>query len=228
MSDLLTRANSLERLAKAARDKEGDQAEIEKLKLALDGLSTALTVLEEELKTRRVLDSLDAPRLIQIDLQTAHSELRDFVATRGRPTTQRIQSASRRTNEQSARLREESKSRWEAWSRTALDAVPRHKVSALAPDDRSRVGAVIGELDEAVRKAGRAAPSVDQIKIFRLHLQRALTDLGQIEVEERVLRVLERFTSTGGVPLLDITDDELDILRSNPSIADQFVVRRQV
>lgn len=228
MSDLITRANRLEKLAKAARDKEGDQAEVERLKVALDSLGVILSALEADLKTRLALDDLDAPGRIDIDLYTPHSELQTFLASRGRPTTQRIQSAGRRVNDQVEKLREESRVRWEDWSRNAIAGIPRHKVTALPPGDRPRVQTAIEQLDDAVKKAARSTPSGDQITIFRLTLRRVLEDLGQIEVDEAVLRVLERFTSPVGVPLVEITDHELDILRSNSSIADQFVVRRQV
>lgn len=227
-SELIARANRLEKLAKTARDREGDQAEIERLKLATDKLGLTLTVLEGELRTRSALDLLQTQGRMDLQIETPWIELKSFVETRGRPTTQRVQAATRKVSDQIEALRSESQTRWLQWSADNAASVPRHKVTAMPPSDRVRVEGILRELDDAVRKASRAAPTADAISIFRFQLQRVLEELGQIDLDGAVLSVLERFTSPNGVPLLEITDAELDILRSNPSIAGQFVVRRQV
>ena len=228
MSELVARANRLEKLAKTARDREGDQAEIERLKLAADKLNLTLTELEGELQTRSALDLIETQRRIDIQVETPWAELKSFVETRGRPTTKRLQAATRRVSDQIDALRAESQTRWSQWSADKATALPRHKVTGMAPADRVRVESNLRELDDAVRKASRSAPTAGAITIFRFQLQRVLEELGQIDLDEAVLNVLERFTSPDGVALLEITDAELDVLRSNPSIADQFVVRRQV
>lgn len=228
MSELIERANRLEKLAKAARDREGDQADIERLKLAIDKLGSTLSALEAELKTRVALDPLQEHGRVDVKVDMPWSELKNFVETRGRPTPQRVQSATRRVNEQIEVLHAESQGRWAEWSAKEVAEIPRHKVTAMPPDERARVGGILRELDDAVKKAARTAPTADAIRIFRFQAQRVREELGQIDLDESVMKVLERFTSAEGIALLDITDAELDVLRSNQSIADQFVVRRQV
>ncbi|TFV95399.1 hypothetical protein [Orlajensenia leifsoniae] len=228
MSELIARANRLEKLAKAARDKEGDQAEIERLKFAVDKLSLTLNDLEGELLTRSALDPLQARGRIDLKVETPWAELKSFVETRGRPTLQRLQAANRKVSDQVDALRGESQSRWAEWATSEVRQLPRHLVTAMPSTERVRVETIIRELDDAVRKAARSAPTADGIRIFGFQVQRVREELGQIDLDESVLKVLERFTSPDGVPLLEITDAELDILRSNPAIAGQFVVRRQV
>lgn len=223
-TDLLSRAHRLEKLAKAARDNEGDKQTIERTKTALDKLSMAIQELDTQLKTRRALDRLGMPRREIPDLSGPLDELRDFVVSRGRPSPQKLQGATNRVSQQVALIERESVSRWELWTSGELEKLPVHKVAALSTEERQRVQTSLREL----ALLSKRAPNEAVASTFGHHLRRVQEDLRQVSLGGPILDVLERFASPSGVSLAELSDDEISALRSVPEIAVQFIVRRQM
>lgn len=221
--DLLARANRLERLAKLAQDSEGDKLNLERVKLATDKLSNTLDQLSGVLAARHSLDELGVPRAIEPDVTAVYLSLRDFITARGRPKPDRLQRANTAVARQIDEIETDSRSRWTNWTGAALKALPAHKTAALPEQDRLRVDRQIRSLEATAR----LMPSVTQISTFKSVLWMINEELGEIELSEPVLRVLELFTSGASVALSDISDADIAALRSDPSVEAQFVIRRQ-
>lgn len=221
--NLLATANRLERLAKLAQDSEGDKLQIERVKLATDKLSNTLEQLGNVLAARRSLDELGIPRGTESEVSLVYMSLRDFVAARGRPKPDRLQRANTAVERQIAEISADSRARWGSWTANALKALPTHKTAALPEQARFRVDRQIKTLEASVR----LTPNVAQISTFKSLLWTINEELGEIELSEPVLRVLELFTSGASVALRDVSDADIAALRSDPSVEAQFLVRRQ-
>lgn len=223
-NDLISRANRLEKLAKIASDSQGDKQNIERIKTSLEKLTASIRDLDDQLKTRRALDQLDVPRGAEPDLLGPHQELRTFIASRGRPSPQKLQGATSRVSQQIAALEGDSRVRWASWTQEELVDLPQHKAAALSPQGRQRVYNSIRELESLAKRSPTPALTIT----FRHLLRQVHEDLGQVSLSNAVLEVLKRFSSAEGVPLTELSDADIVTLRSDPEIAAQFVLRRQV
>lgn len=226
VTDLLARANQLEKTAKTIRDGAGDQQAIERTKTAVDKLRAAVIELGARLKTRRALDEVVPAHdgMSDPELRAPLSDLSAFVAARGRPTPQKIQAATDKVKHHAAVLDQDARTRWQSWTASSIQGIPRHKAAALSQPDRLRIEGLIRNLEIAARKE----PNSSVVEEFRYYLRSVHEDLEKVELSGAILAVLERFATPDGIPLSDLTDDEIATLRSDPAIAVQFVVRRQV
>lgn len=222
-TDLLSRANQLERLAKTAKDTAGDQQEIGRLKTAIGSLSRALAELETQLAVRRAMERVDSPRADGLGLDAPLGELRKFIETRGRPTPRRLHGATQKVYQQAKELEEQNQLWWDTWATGELSKIERHKVAALSLADRVSTEIRIRELVSAARKP----PTPSMISIFAYNWKQVQADLDRVDLSLPVLEVLARFESPSGVRLADLSDDEIKTLRSETTLAEQFVVRRQ-
>ncbi|MGG6380644.1 hypothetical protein [Paenarthrobacter sp. NEAU-H11] len=223
-NDLISRANRLEKLAKIASDSQGDKQNIERIKTSLEKLTVSIRDLDDQLKTRRALDQLDVPRGAEPDLIGPLQELRTFIASRGRPSPQKLQGATGRVSQQITVLEGDSRVRWASWTQAELEHLPQHKAAALSPQGRQRVYNSIRELESLAKRI----PTQALTTTFRHLLRQVHEDLGEVSLSDAVLEVLKRFSSAEGVPLTELSDADIVTLRSDPEIAAQFVVRRQV
>lgn len=223
-ADLLARANLLEKTAKTIRDGAGNEQTIERTKTAVDKLRVAVMDLDARLHTRRALDQVDPAQGATLDLRAPLNDLSTFVAARGRPTPQKIQASTDKVKHLAAVIDQDTRARWQSWTTSSIQGIPRHKAAALPQDDRVRVEALIRNLETAARRE----PTAGAVDEFRYYLRSVHEDLEQVELDGAILGVLERFTTANGILLSDLSDEEISTLRSDAAIAAQFVVRRQV
>lgn len=221
--DLESRANELERLAKALNADVVNQQETARITTAIESLTGALAKLESQLANRQAMDRVDPSGAQVVDLRVPLTDLAKFCATRGRPTPQRIHAATQKVNQQVSDLESSTRGRWEAWAAGQLSRIERHRIAALPPTDRTAAETRIADLASAAKRP----PTPSAISIFEYNLKRVRADLDRVDLPDQVLKVLVRFDTSGGVRLSDLSDDELAILRSDASIAAQFSVRRQ-
>lgn len=223
-TDLMSRANRLEKLAKSVSDSQDDKQNIERIKTSLDKLTATIRDLDIQLKTRRALDQLDEPRQTEPDLLGPFQELSTFIASRGRPSPQKLQGTTSRVAQQITAIEGDSRERWVSWTLRELEHLPQHKAAALSAHGRQRVYSNIKELESLARRV----PTEALTATFRHLLRQVHEDLGQVSLSDGVLEVLKRFSSAEGVPLTELSDADIVMLRSDPEIAAQFVVRRQL
>lgn len=222
-TDLESRANELEKLAKALSADVVNQQEVARTKTAIESLTGALAKLDSQLASRQSLDRVDPSGASALDLSAPLTDLAKYHSTRGRPAPQRIDAARGKVNQQVSELERSTRERWEAFTATELSGIERHRVAALPPADRTVAENRIRELESAARRP----PVPSAVATFEYNLRQVRAELDQVDLPADVLRVLARFDGPGGVRLSELSDDELATLRSDASIAAQFSVRRQ-
>jgi len=222
-TDLESRANELEKLAKALSAEAVNQQEIGRIKTALTSLTGTLAQLQSQLAARTSLDHLDPSGAQPLDLGAPLTDLAKYNSTRGRPAPQRIHAAAQKVNQQVAELERSTRERWQAWTAAELNRIERHRVAALSGDDRTATESRIRDLELAAKRP----PSPSAVAMFEYNLRQVRAELDQVDLPDQVLKLLERFESPGGVRLSELSDEELATLRSDASIAAQFSVRRQ-
>lgn len=222
-TDLQSRANELEKLAKALSAEAVNQQEVARINTAIASLTGTLAELETQLAARKSMDRVDPSGAQPIDLGAPLTDLAKYNSTRGRPAPQRIHAAAQKVNQQVSDLERSNRERWQAWTAAELNRIQRHRVAALVPVDRTATENRIRDLESAAKRP----PSPSAVGTFEYNLRQVRAELDQVDLPDRVLKLLERFESPGGVRLSELSDEELATLRSDASISAQFSVRRQ-
>ncbi|UQX87635.1 hypothetical protein M6D93_15190 [Jatrophihabitans telluris] len=215
---LMLRAKRLASLARAKRDDEGASQDQSQTQTALNKLDAELTGFASALVVHRALTAAHVPVATPTELEKPAKALRDRVASQGRPTAQYLNARVREVAGIRAQIAQSDQAAWREWAETQLRALP----LALLP----RLGPNQAQVKERIRKlqlSAAAAPTKSDIALFRLNLDHVQDILADIEESGDLNALLARFSAhRGRLPLSDVTDEEVALIRNEPSLAEQI------
>lgn len=215
---LMLRAKRLAALGRAKRDDEGASQDQSQTQTALNKLDTELTGLASALVVHRALKATRVPVEAITELDKPATALRDRVASQGRPTAQYLNARVRDVAGLRSQMAENDRAAWRGWAEAQIASLP----LALLP----RLGVNQAQVKERIRKlkvSAVAPPTKSDIALFKLNLNQVQDILADVEESGDLNALLARFNSHGGrLPLSEVTDEEVALIRSDPSLAEQI------
>ena len=216
---LAIRAKKLAAIARGKQENENESQELSKLQGAVDKLSTELTRLRDGLIVNRKLKEIGASVAHVPNLLESPQTLKEQVESVGRPTAQSL--THRRTKLQGVvtLISESNQSAWTTWALQMVDELPSALLPKVPKPRRDETSTRIISL----RKFANGIPDVAKIIQFQQAHDLVKEDLSAVE-SATVNPVLKRFEG-GRIPLADLSDEELDLLRADESLRDQLYIQ---
>jgi hypothetical protein len=220
---LLSRARRLQALGRAERENRDEKQDHQRMSLSLQRLEDAISGLEATLKTYKALRSLNIPVSSLPDLHKAPAEIREYVNTIARPTADRLTGSVTRVNRATERIRADLDDNWTSWASEQILALPIHKIPQLPPVLRREVEARLTVL----KSDSRGSASAGSARQFKLGLDVVREELNHV-IEHSILETaLRKIMGTPPVTLAGLSDEELEAVRSDESVAKQIVLSRR-
>lgn len=215
---LMVTAKRLAALARAKRDDEGASQDQSQAQTALNKLDSELTGFASVLVVHRALKTTGVAVESIPELDKPATSLRDRVASQGRPTAQYLNARVRDAAGQRSQMAENDRAAWRGWAEAQIESLP----LALLP----RLGLRQASTKERIRKlrlVALAPPNKSDITLFKLNLDQVKDILADVEDAGDVNALLARFNSNGGrLRLSEVSDEEVALIRNDPSLADQI------
>lgn len=208
-------ARRLAAIARAKRESETDSQEERRLQGQIDKLSIELTRLRKGIEIHRRLADLGAPVDDLSDLSAAPREVRDQINRTGRPKWQYINARVSRLERVNSELALADTQAWSSWAFDQISNLATTLIPRLGFDRRSTEARVL-----SLEKTAGKAPSLAAIDEFQALWRRVRDDLAVVE-SAGVNAVLNRFVG-GKIRLSDLSEDELDLLRSDETLRNQL------
>lgn len=208
-------ARRLAAIARAKRESETDSQEQRRLQTQIEKLSTELTRLRRGLEVHRRLTNIGAPVDDLSDLSAAPREVRDQINRTGRPTWRYINARVSRLERLNSELAFADTQAWSSWAFDQISNLATTLIPRLGFDRRSTEARVL-----SLEKTAGKAPSLAAIDEFQALWRRVRDDLAEVE-SAGVNAVLNRFVG-GKIRLSDLSEDELDLLRSDETLRNQL------
>lgn len=218
---LATKARRLAALARAKSQDEQESQDQNQIETALDRLDSELTGLSTALTAYRKLKAIGAPVNDPGDLVRPAARLREHIETIGRPTQQFLGARTREVAGARTSIAADNLGAWRSWAGSAIQSLPLNLIPRLSITTRSTTEARVGRLRRTAAPA--SPPAASDISEFVLLLEHVREDLAAVE-GSAVDAVLARFVN-GRIRLSDLDDDEIALLRSEISIAQQLFVQ---
>lgn len=215
---LATRAKQLTALARVKRDGRDESQTRGQVQTALNRLDQGLVSLGSTLSTRRKLRDVGVPVDTAVDLEQSVRRLQEQVEL-GRPTSQFLQVRFRDVDAARVAIDAANDSAWRIWSSRIVDGLP----VALLPRVHFSRRDTTKKRISAMHTLSAKKPSIPDIIQFLLDLDRVKDDFSEVG-DSGIDSLLNRF-SDGQILLADLSDDELQMLRGDLSLADQLYVR---
>lgn len=215
---LIVAAKRLAALARSKRDDEGASQDHSQAQTALTKLDSELTGFMSVLVVHRALKTLGVAVESIPGLDKPAVTLRDRIASQGRPTAQYLNARVRDVAIQRSQMAENDRAAWRGWAEAQIASLP----LALLP----RLGLDQASTRERVRKLKSdavAPPDKSVITLFKLSMDQVKDILAEVEDAGDLNALLARFHSNGGrLRLSEVADDEVALIRKDPSLAEQI------
>jgi hypothetical protein len=215
---LLSRAKRLAAIGRAKRDDEGASQDQSQAQTALNKLDAELSGFAGVLAVHRALRKAGVPVEAVSELDKPVTALRERVASQGRPTAQYLNARVRDIASLRSQMSESDKVAWRGWAEAQIASLPQE----LLP----RLGVGQASAKERIRKlrlVAVAPPNKSDITLFKLSLDHVKDILADVEDAGDLNALLARFNSNGGrLPLSEVTDEELALIRNDASLAEQI------
>lgn len=217
---LAIKARRLSALARAkSQDEQESQGQVQ-IETSLDRLDAALAGLSSALATYKKLKAVGAPVNDPEDLLRPPARLREHLETIGRPTPQFLNARTRDALSARTAVASENLRAWRTWADTAVETLPLNLLPRLSITIRSATESRVSKMRKLAATAPTAPSDVSEFVMLREHVREDLSDVQGSAVDA----VLARLTN-GRIRLADLSDDEIALLRSEPSIASQLFVQ---
>ena len=217
-SSLATRARQLTALARVKRDSLDEAQTRGQVQTALNRLDQGLVSLGSTLSIQRKLKDVGVAVDSPVDLEQSARRLQEQ-AELGRPSSQFLQVRFRDVDAARVAIDTANAGAWRIWSSQIVDGLP---VALLPRVHFSRRDATKRRIS-AMGALSAKKPNIPDIIQFLQDLDRVKDEF--IEVGgSGIDSLLNRFED-GQILLADLSDEELQILRGDASLADQLYVR---
>lgn len=220
---LLSRARRLQALGRAERENRDEKQDQQRMSLSLQRLEEAIAGLKATLQTYKALRSLNIPVSSLPDLHKAPAEIREYVNTIARPTSDRLIGSVTRVNRAMEKIRSDLDANWTSWASEQIQALPLHKIPQLPPVLRRDAEARLA----AMRLDARGSASAASARQFKLGLDVIQEELSQVSEDSILEAALRKIMGTPPITLAGLSDEELEAVRSDQSVAEQIMLSRR-
>lgn len=222
---LLEKAVRIEGLARAYAEGATEWREREQAAVALDQVETALTQLTASVHAGRAAAALGMS--IADITERAGAGLANLAARAGDgmlPSTRALQAARNKLDANRVGLDKALETAWRPWAAAQLAELPQGKKTFATPLSRQ---AIEQDIQDLTWLATRKPPTAEEIASFARVHTRVRHLLDQLHGDEHIAGVLARLDSADVLTLADLSDAELQLLRSQPQVAEQIEIRRR-
>lgn len=213
---VVVRARRLSALSRAKRQGDQEGQELGQVQTALNKLYSELIELSRVVDTHRKLERTGLSVSALPDLSAAAQRLQDQMDSVGRPSAQFLTARTKNVMEARAAIDESDNAIWRQWASEQIEALPVAVLPRMPALSRSQVESRMAGL----RKLANDKPSVANIAQFQTSLGIVDDVLGSVE-EASIDAVLRRFTD-GRIRLAELSEEDLQTLRLDESLADQL------
>ena len=203
--------------AKERRDRQQAAVALKELEDALDALETRAEAARAA--ARIGVPMSDIAALVGRGLENLEAKTSDGLL----PTKQALQAARGKLTTNRTELETALGTAWRAWAAARVAEVPVAKIAFVS--ERSR-RSIVDDM-RSLATIARMLPAAGDVESFAHKLTRVRRDLDAVESDEDLVDLLARLGAVEGVVLTDLTDIELALLRGNPAVAEQIVLRRR-
>ena len=225
MSDVsvLEKAIRLRAVAHTYAEGAKERRDREQAAVALKEVEDALATLEMRAEAVRAVAKLGAPMpdiaaIVGRGLANLEAKAGDGLL----PTKQALQAARGRLTTNRTELDAALGIVWREWAAACVAEIPVAKIALVRELSRQSIEDDVRSL----RSIARMLPSADDIESFSRKLAHVRRVLDALESDDDIIELLARIGAPQGLVLTDLTDIELALLRGNPAVADQIVLRR--
>jgi hypothetical protein len=188
------------------------------------GLREGLRMLSNHVTVARAVNEAAGASLV--DLSGLDSGLADFkkkVASTPNPSDQAFNTARARVDALCKRLHEQTLGVWTRWATARIQDVPLNRFPMLEFEHQRLARSKKAELDRVTTKSDL---SVSDIRVFKLTLE-TLDDMltAAPDVPGDLVAVLDRLSRTPSPTLAEVSDEEIQLLRS-AHLDSQIVIKR--
>lgn len=222
---LLDKAVRIQGLARAYAEGATERREREQVSIALTQVEHALSQLAASVQAARAAAALGI--VIDNIAELAGSGLANLRARTGDgmlPSTRVLQIARGRLEANRSALDKALGAAWRTWSENQIRELP-HMKKAFAT--RLSRQAIEEDIQTLARLAARKPSTAEEIASFVRVRNRVHHALDQLEGDDRVISILARLDSPEALTLADLSETELQHLRSHPDVAEQIELRRR-
>ncbi|GAC86133.1 hypothetical protein GP2_055_00160 [Gordonia paraffinivorans NBRC 108238] len=214
---LLDRARRLANLARLRADSLGESQDLKRLDTALTKLQGDLGSLQSAVLVHRTLADAGVPvdRLEKIDAPLA--KLKGKVDESGLPSARFVQNRGSDVSELESRIRAADVAAWNGWARSRLNTVPKTLIPLLNVSVRGRVQEKLRRLEMLASSQRLEVPTVLDFVRDLDYIRDELSAVGDSDIDH----VLRKF-SDGRARLLDLTDDDIRVLRDDQGLSTQI------
>jgi hypothetical protein len=222
---LLDKALRVEGLARTYAEGATERREREQTSLALTQTETAFTQLTASVRAARAATALG----LSIPGVTEHARagLANLAARAGEgmlPSRRVLQAARTKLDASRTALDRALDGVWRPWATAQIAGLPQSNKTFATPLSRQ---AIDQDIQDLTRLAARKPPTAEEIETFVRVYRRVRDTLVQFTGDENIAGILARLDSTDTLTLADLGDAELQLLRSQPQVAEQIELRRR-
>lgn len=225
MSDVsvLEKATRLRAVAHTYAEGAKERRDREQAAVALKEVEDALDTLEMRAEAARAVAKLGVPMpdiaaIVGRGLANLQAKAGDGLL----PTKQALQAARGKLATNRTELDAALGVAWREWAAACVAEIPVAKIALVREQSRQSIEDDVRSL----RSSARMLPSADDIESFARKLAHVRRVLDALESDDDIVELLARIGAPQGLVLADLTDIELALLRGNPAVADQIVLRR--
>ena len=222
---LLDKAVRVEGLARTYAEGATERREREQTSLALTQTETALAQLTGSVRAARAATTLGLA--IPGITEHARAGLSNLAARAGDgmlPSRRVLQAARMKLDSSRTALDKALDTAWRPWATAQIGGLPQSNKTFATPLSRL---AIDQDIQDLTRLAARKPPTATEIETFARVYQRVRDTLVQLTGDENLASILARLDSTDTLTLADLTDNELQLLRDQPQVAEQIELRRR-
>lgn len=218
---LAIRAKRLAALARAKSQDEQKSQDQSQIETALDKLDSELAELSAVLTTHKKLKAVGALVDNPGDLAKPAARLREQIQTIGRPTPQYLVARTRDVTAARTSIAANNLQAWRNWAEHSIESLPLKLMPRLSITIKPTTDLHVSKLQRLTKSA--SPPTAIKVSEFVQSLEYVRKNLAGVE-GSAVDAVLARLVR-GPIRLSDLDDEEIALLRSEPSIAQQLFVQ---
>ncbi len=218
---VLEKAQTLAAVARTYAEGADEQAQRQQIGVMLTQLEGEVARLRTAVGLHRTARTLGVP---VEDVGPVIADGLDALKTRasqGLPTQQALRSARDKARRGREAVESTVATAWEPWTQEQLAALHVDRFKRLGPQHRLRAEELVRRLRMAANPPQISASLLGQ---FRGDLEELRKALASIEADDPFVAVFNRIRS-GRLTLADLTDDEVELLRSDPDASSQVSLR---
>ncbi|TDC79153.1 hypothetical protein [Streptomyces hainanensis] len=222
MTSVLDKALRLQGEARRLDASSQGEGQARRVAGRVDELSVAIGDLAEQITLARLIHERTGVPAPLGDVDAGRENLARRAGS-GLPSDQAFNAARRKVEETTRRLTGENLRVWREWAAQQLATLDTNRLPML-PVDRQK--AIRTTHQKLVRRAETAKVSAAEVTLFVSECEGLREELASVPAASAELLALMERLSAGDVPLSQVTDEEIELLRSRHQ--DETIMLRRV